>query len=110
MEPAPRENWYFRRGLDDYAIETMKSLLGVKIFGTPEFGDEALFYLCTWQNSVGASELVFQAFRGRERIMDAWFPLDFYRGLEQEVVKEFGLGWDRGKWMTVNRAGIGTGE
>jgi len=100
----------FESGLDDYPIETIKSLLGVKIFGTPKFGDEALFYICTRQNSAGASELLFHAFRGREHIMDSWCPLDLYRALEQEAVEKFGIGWSRGEWMTVNRAGLGRGK
>src|SRR6266478_2924818 len=54
--------------------------------------------------------LLFHAFRGREHIMDSWCPLDLYRALEQEAVEKFGIGWSRGEWMTVNRAGLGRGK
>ena len=100
----------FEDGLDDYPIETIKSVIGGKIFGTPKFGDEALFYLCTRQSSSGESELVFQAFHGREHLADARFPLDMYRTVRQEVIKKFGRGWERGEWMTINQGGIGRGK
>ncbi|MGH9551129.1 MAG: CpXC domain-containing protein [Terriglobales bacterium] len=86
----------FESGLDDYPIETIKLLLGL--------GGDEVFYLCTRQNSDGVGELVFQVFRGREYLMDAWFPSDGYVRLAQEAEKKFGVGCNLGQWMIVNRA------
>ncbi len=41
---------------------------------------------------------------------DARFPLDMYRTVQQEVIKKFGRGWERGEWMTINQGGIGRGK
>jgi hypothetical protein len=43
-------------------------------------------------------------------VADARFPLDMYQAVQEEVIKKFGGGWDRGEWMTINQAGIGRGK
>src|SRR4029077_21146239 len=96
----------FEAVLQDYPIEFIKLLLGNEIFGTPKFGNDAIYFLERQTDASGAIELVFQVFEGKKYLTDARFPVVAYETLAREAEKQFGSQHGLGEWITLNQASL----
>ena len=94
----------FEAGLNDELIELLKLIVWEKAFGTAVVPDDSVFFTQKRSRLFRGTQLVFELYRGTQRLGEAALPWDIYA----ETMAEAGIDptAGAGEWKLINQSAL----